>query len=190
MEPIYFDSATAFRKWLQRHHRSASEVLVGFHKRHTERPTLTWPESVDEALCFGWIDGVRRSVDAERYTIRFTPRKPRSIWSKVNVRKAEALIANGRMHAAGHAAFAARDNRRSGVYSFEQESPAQLTADAEAAFEAKKKAWTFFASQPPGYRRTAIWWVISAKRAETRARRLKILIDDSEAGQRIALLRR
>jgi uncharacterized protein YdeI (YjbR/CyaY-like superfamily) len=164
-------------------------VLVGFHKRHTGRPTLTWPESVDEALCFGWIDGVRHRVDEGRYTIRFTPRRRHSIWSRNNVRRVAELAAEGRMRPAGERAFEARRADRSGLYSFEQASIAFAPAEIDH-FKADAAAWAFFCAQPPGYRKVATHWVTSAKRPETRAKRLGTLIADSAAGQRIAVLRR
>jgi uncharacterized protein YdeI (YjbR/CyaY-like superfamily) len=190
MRPTFFATAAEFRRWLKQHHRSERELWVGFHKKSSGRPSLTWPESVDEALCFGWIDGVRRTIDSESYAIRFTPRKRGSIWSAVNTRRAEEFIREGRMQPAGLRAFEARDPAKSGVYSFEQRRGARLSAEAEARFRANPAAWRFFESQPPGYRRTAVWWVVSAKREATRARRLETLIDDSAAGRRIAPLRR
>jgi uncharacterized protein YdeI (YjbR/CyaY-like superfamily) len=190
MQPTFFATAAEFRRWLKRHHRSERELWVGFHKKSSGRPSLTWPESVDEALCFGWIDGVRRRVDDQSYAIRFTPRKSGSIWSAVNTRRAEALIRDGRMQPAGLKAFAARDPEKSGVYSYEQRRAARLGAEAEARLRADPAAWSFFESQPPGYRKTAVGWVMSAKREETRARRLETLIADSAAGRRIAPLRR
>ncbi|HEY2376369.1 MAG TPA: YdeI/OmpD-associated family protein [Gemmatimonadaceae bacterium] len=189
LSAIFFASPDDFRTWLMQHHEAAHELWVGFHKKHTGRPTLTWPESVDEALCFGWIDGVRKSVGREAYVIRFTPRKPRSIWSNVNIRKAKALVASGRMHPAGMRAFEARDSKKSGIYSFEQRKRARLAPSEEKQFRASKKAWAFFQSQPPGYQQLATWWVISAKRSETRAKRLATLVSDSAAGLRIRELR-
>lgn len=189
-KPIFFAAPSEFRRWLHAHHRTATEVLVGFYKKASGRPSMTWPESVDEALCFGWIDGVRRRVDAERYMIRFTPRKAVSAWSLVNIRKAEALILAKRMKPAGLRAFEARDAKKSGIYSFEQREHARLDADAEARFKANRAAWEFFQSQPPGYRRVVTFWVMSAKREDTRARRLETLIADSAAGRRIGLLQR
>ena len=186
---IYFESPLAFRRWLAAHHESASELLVGFHKRHTGRPTMTWPESVDEALCFGWIDGLRRTVDAERYTIRFTPRRRHSVWSLINVKRVAALTEEGRMRPAGLRVFEARRADRTGVASFER--PLQhLEQDELRQFKKRAAAWRFWESQPPGYRKTATHWVVSAKKPETRVRRLAVLIDDSAAGVRIALLRR
>ena len=188
LEAIYFAHPDEFREWLEQHHDTARELWVGFHKKETGRPSLTWPQSVDEALCFGWIDGIRKSVSTEAYVIRFTPRKPTSIWSNVNIRKVEALVENGRMRPAGLRAFEARDAKKSGIYAFEQRKKARLAPVEEKAFRANKTAWKFFQAQPPGYRQIASWWVISAKRAETRARRLAILIGDSAAGRRIRQL--
>ena len=190
-EAVYFASPEAFRSWLRTHHGHKTELLVGFYKRQSGKPSLSWPESVDAALAFGWIDGVRRSVDGERYTIRFTPRKPTSIWSKINIAKAEALIAAGLMAPAGLKAFELRTAKRSGVYSFEQEPKKQgLPPEYEALLKKNKKAWAWFSRQAPWYRRTASHWVTSAKQEETRARRLAALIADSAAGQNIKPLRR
>ena len=185
----FFETPAAFRRWLATHHRSARVLWVGFHKKATGRPSLTWPEAVDEALCFGWIDGVRKSIDADSYTIRFTPRRAGSTWSLVNTRRAAELTREGRMQPAGLAAFEMRDPLKSGVYSFER-AAAALDAEAEAQFKANRAAWSFFQSQPAGYRKTAIHWVVSARRAETRARRLATLVSDSAAGQRLGPLRR
>jgi uncharacterized protein YdeI (YjbR/CyaY-like superfamily) len=184
-KPRFFASPGDFRAWLEAHHQHEKELLVGFHKRKTDRPSITWPESVDEALCFGWIDGVRRSLGPEAYTIRFTPRKPTSIWSAVNVRRVSALTDEGRMRPAGLRAFAARTPERTGVYSFERNRAAVLAPAQEKALRANRKAAAFFDAQPPWYRRTAIHWVISAKREETRERRLVQLITDSAAGRAI-----
>ncbi len=182
--PHYFPSAEAFRAWLHAHHAVEREMLVGFWKKGTARPTLSWSQSVDEALCYGWIDGVRRSVDDERYTIRFTPRKPGSIWSRVNMAKVEALIAEGRMQPAGLAAWARRTDARSGIYVFEQESVA-FDTESEARFREHAEAWRFFQAQPAGYRKLATGRVMSARRAETRGRRLTALIDASVRGERL-----
>ena len=190
MQPTFFATPAEFRRWLKQHHQSERELWVGFYKKSSGRPSLTWPESVDEALCFGWVDGVRRTVDGESYAIRFTPRKSGSTWSAVNTRRAGELIRAGRMQPAGLRAFEARDPERSGVYSFEQRTAARLSAEAEARFKTVPAAWSYFESQPPGYRKTAVWWVVSAKREATRARRLETLIEDSAAGRRIAPLRR
>lgn len=185
MNPVFFPSATDFRRWLTRNHATVRELWVGYFKKGSGRPSITWPESVDEALCFGWIDGVRKSVDAERYVIRFTPRRTGSVWSRVNIRRAEALIAAGRMRSAGRKAFDARDPARTERYSFEQRLVAKLDREAEARFRADARAWRFFQSTPPGYRRLVTWWVVSAKREATRARRLDRLIAECAAGRRL-----
>ena len=188
MKPTFFQRPADFRAWLEAHHEDGGELLVGFHKKGSGRPSITWPESVREALCFGWIDGVRRGHDDDSYTIRFTPRRPRSIWSAVNVRTAEELIESGQMRPAGLAAFEARSEKRSGVYSYEQRKTAAFDPEQERSFRADAAAWEFFQAQPAGYRRTATWWVVSGKREETRARRLARLIEDSAAGLRLAQL--
>lgn len=183
-EPVYFADAGEFRHWLARHHDSASELVVGFHKRATGAPSMTWPESVDEALCFGWIDGVRKRVDAERYQIRFTPRKPGSNWSAINIRKVAELTAAGRMHPAGLAAFDRRSEAKSRIYAYENR-PAELIEPYASQFCAQAEAWTWFQAQPSSYRRTLIWWVISAKQEVTRRNRLQQLIAESAAGRRM-----
>lgn len=185
---IYFPSAAAWRTWLAKHHATRAEVLVGFYKAHTGQPTMTWSESVDEALCFGWIDGVRKSVDAERYQIRFTPRKVGSIWSQINVDKVAALTTLGKMRPAGLAAFAARKAHKTAIYSYEREH-ATFDAEQENAFRADAKAWKWWDASAPGYRRVATHWVTSAKQEATRARRLVALIADCAAGVKIAPLR-
>jgi uncharacterized protein YdeI (YjbR/CyaY-like superfamily) len=185
MKPTFFPSPADFRNWLAENHASARELLVGFYKKDSGRPSITWPESVDEALCFGWIDGVRKSVDAASYTIRFTPRKPTSIWSAVNIRRVGVLIDDGRMQPAGLKAFQARRENKSGVYSYEQRRD-ELEEPYAGILKKNKTAWTFFQSQPPSYRKAAGWWVISAKREETRLKRLETIIQDSAAGRRIA----
>lgn len=190
MQPTFFATPADFRQWLQAHHQTERELLVGFYKKGSGRPSITWPESVAEALCFGWIDGVRKSIDDESYTIRFTPRKRGSIWSAVNMRLVEELIRDGRMQPAGLTAWQARDPAKSAVYSFEQKEAAQLTPEMEARFRENAQAWKFWEAQPPGYRKTATHYVMTAKREETRAKRLQTLIDDSSAGQRIGVLRR
>ncbi len=189
MEPVFFASAAKFRAWLARHHATRTEVLVGFHKKGTGRATLTWSESVDQAVCFGWIDGVRRSLGPDAYTIRFTPRKPGSTWSNVNVAKVERLTALGLMQASGVAAFERRDPAKTGVYSFEG-AAAKLSSDDEREFRRHVAAWAWYERQPPGYRRTAAHWVASAKQEATRRRRLETLIADSAAGIKIKPLRR
>jgi len=185
-DPIFFKGKEDFRKWLEANHAQASELWIGYWKKSTGRPSLTWPQTVDEALCFGWIDGVRKSIDADSFKQRLTPRRARSIWSRINVGRVAVLTAGGRMHPAGVAAFEKRSV--TAVYSFEQGDRAGLGPDAEAQLRKNKKAWTFFQSQPPYYRRTAGWWVMSAKKEETRQRRLATLIRDSAAGRRIGLM--
>jgi uncharacterized protein YdeI (YjbR/CyaY-like superfamily) len=187
--PATFRTAAAFRTWLRRHHRSASEIVVRCVRTEAADRGITYAQALDEALCFGWIDGVRRSVDARSFSVRFSPRRPRSTWSRVNVAHAERLIAEGRMTPAGLAAFEARDDRRTGVYSFEQ-PPTALDPVLQRRFEANPAAWAGFQRQPPGYRRVATYWVMSAKREETRVRRLDTLIGCSAEGKRIPPLDR
>ena len=182
-DPLFFAAPEELRHWLERHHASARELWVGFHKRATGKPSLTWPQSVDEALCFGWIDGVRKSLGADSYTIRFTPRKPDSHWSAVNIRRMAELQRDGRVRPAGQAAFDRRSAARSARYSYEQRHEARLEPPAEARFRAAGDAWEHFQAQPPWYRRTATYWVASAKREETRERRLAQLIACSAAGK-------
>ena len=190
MKPRFFATPADFRAWLEANHETETELLVGFHKKGSGKPSITWPESVDEALCFGWIDGVRRSLGERDYTIRFTPRRKRSIWSVVNVARVEELTKLGRMRPAGVSAYAARTPERTGVYSFERYEGAKLTKAQEKTLRANRKAAAFFDAQPPGYRKIAIHWVISAKQEATRDRRLRLLIADSAAGRRIGPLRR
>jgi uncharacterized protein YdeI (YjbR/CyaY-like superfamily) len=190
MNPKFFATPGEFRAWLEAHHAEETELLVGFYKRGSGRPSMTWPESVDEALCFGWIDGVRRSIDDERYTIRFSPRQKRSTWSAVNIKRARELTHEGRMTPAGLAAFEARTDDRSAIYSHEQRRAARLEPEQQARFAADDAAWAWFQRQPAWYRRAAIHWVTSAKRAETRERRLAALIADSAAGRTVKPLTR
>jgi uncharacterized protein YdeI (YjbR/CyaY-like superfamily) len=185
MEPTFFETPAELRAWLDRHHESETELWVGFHRKASGRPSITWPEAVDEALCVGWIDGVRKSVDEQSYKIRFTPRKPASNWSSVNIGRVAELTAQGRMRPAGVAAFERRSEARSGIYSYEQRKEARLDPAQEREFRAHPEAWSFFEAQPQGYRRTATWWVVSAKREATRAKRLATLIDDSASGRRL-----
>lgn len=189
MEPKFFAAPGDLRKWFEKNHDKETELSVGFYKKGSGKPSITWPESVDQALCFGWIDGVRHRIDDEAYKIRFTPRKPRSIWSSVNIKRMGELIEEGLVQQAGLEAYAKRDEGRSRVYSFEQEN-IQLEKAQEAKFKKNKKAWKFFESQPPSYRKPALWWVVSAKQDATRTRRLEALIKDSENGERLAHLRR
>lgn len=185
---VYFRSPLEFRAWLEKHHATETELLVGFHKVGSGKPGMTWPESVDQALCFGWIDGVRRSVDEHRYTIRFSARKPRSNWSKINIAKVVVLRKAGLLFPAGEKAFAAREAKRSGVYSFEQERPRELSPAFKKRFKANRKAWEFFQAQAPWYRRTSSFWVMSAKKEETREKRLTTLIADSAQNRRVGIL--
>jgi uncharacterized protein YdeI (YjbR/CyaY-like superfamily) len=189
VDPRYFRTAAEFRRWLEAHQTGTTELLVGFHKTGLGAGGLTRKEAVDEALCVGWIDGVVRRVDERRYAVRFTPRKPTSIWSAVNIARVAELTAAGRMRPAGLAAFERRRESRSRVYSFEQEN-VEFTPAQRKTFRANPEAWAFFRSRPRSYRRTATWWVISAKREETRLRRLETLIDDSADGRRIKQLTR
>ncbi len=190
MKPTFFRTAADFRAWLEENHANEDELLVGFRKRGTGKPSITWPESVDQALCFGWIDGVRRSIDAGGYSIRFTPRRPRSIWSAVNVKRFGELSKAGLVHPAGREAFAARSDAKTGIYSYEQRHEAKLSPEQDEALRANAKAWAFFQAQPPWYRQSAIYWVVTAKKEETRARRLAALIDDSAHGRTVAPLTR
>jgi uncharacterized protein YdeI (YjbR/CyaY-like superfamily) len=186
--PRAFATAVAFRAWLERHHADRDALVLRLFRTHVRGRGIGYVVAVDEALCFGWIDGVRRALDADSFTIRFTPRRPRSIWSAVNIRKVEALIAAGRMREPGLAAFRARSEARSRVYSFEREQPAKLDPAHEREFRRHRAAWAFFERQAPWYRRTCLHWVTSAKREETRTKRLAILIDCCEAGRAIPAL--
>jgi uncharacterized protein YdeI (YjbR/CyaY-like superfamily) len=184
MDPIFFETPADLCGWLEQHHGTATELLIGFYKKGAGKTGITYAQALDEALCFGWIDGVRRTLDAERWTIRFTPRKPRSIWSAVNIKRAEELRALGLMHSAGLKAFEARVENRSRVYAYEQGDHA-LPEDCAERFKANAQAWAYFQAQGAYYRHTAIWWVINAKRAETREKRLATLIEVSEQGQHL-----
>ena len=189
-QPIFFKTPAEFRAWLKTCHSKTSEQWIGFYRKHTGKPSISWPESVDEALCFGWIDGRRKSIDGQSYKIRFSPRRPNSIWSAINTRRMKQLIRLRRVHQAGKAAFARRLPAESGIYSYENRGLAKFGAAAERRFRTDRPAWKWFNAQSSAYRQTAIWWVVSAKRPETQAKRLGVLIADSAAGQRIALLRR
>jgi uncharacterized protein YdeI (YjbR/CyaY-like superfamily) len=187
-KPIFFSSPQEFYDWLEEHHETEMEVYVGFHKTHTGKRAMTWSESVDQALCFGWIDGRANSIDEDRYMQRFTPRRPGSNWSKINVEKVAKLTEAGLMRPAGQVAFEKRTDEKTGVYSFERDT--ELAPEYEARLRANKAAAEYFDSRPPWYRRTAIHLVMSAKREETRLRRLERLIEDSAAGLDIKELRR
>jgi uncharacterized protein YdeI (YjbR/CyaY-like superfamily) len=190
VKPTFFATADELRDWLDRNHATATELVVGFYKRGTGKPSITWQELVDEELCFGWIDGIRKGIDDVSYSNRITPRKRRSTWSAINIARARELIRLGRMHPAGLEAFERRTDERSAIYSYEQRRGARLGPEADRSFRANKQAWAFFQAQAPSYRRAAIWWVISAKREETRQKRLATLIDDSQAGRTIGPLSR
>jgi len=180
----YFKSAAGFRHWLEAYHTRRSELWVGFFKKDSGKGGITYAEAVDEALCFGWIDGIKKRVDDLSYAHRFTPRKPKSNWSRLNLQHVERLQQAGRMTPAGLKAYAARVPERSGIYSFEN-APRKLAADDERQFKADQPAWQFFQQQPPGYQRTALWWMVSAKQPATRARRLGQLIADSRIARRL-----
>lgn len=185
-----FATADEFRAWLEQHHANAPELWVGFYRKSSGRQSMTWSEAVDQALCFGWIDGVRRSIDDQTYANRFTPRRARSTWSAVNIRRVQALRDAGLMRPAGIEAFSRQADERSALYSYEQRHNPTLDADHAAEFRSNSEAWSFFESQPPSYRKAAIWWVISAKKDETRRKRLATLIADSAQGRRIPPLTR
>lgn len=184
MKPKFFSSPERFRAWLEKNHATARELLVGFHKKNSGKKSVTYAEALDQALCFGWIDGVRRNLDETSYTIRFTPRKPRSIWSLINVRHVERLQNEGRMHAAGLAVFAQRDPKRTGIYSFENR-PRELSPQYAKEFGVNKTAWEFFQAQPAGYKKLVCFYVMSAKKEETRIKRLQRLIESSANGKRL-----
>jgi uncharacterized protein YdeI (YjbR/CyaY-like superfamily) len=189
MKALFFATSGDFRKWLEKHHDEHAELVVGFYKKGSGRPSMTWPESVDAALCFGWIDGVRHRMDEVSYTIRFTPRKKRSIWSAVNIKRVAELTELGLMRPSGIGAFAARSAERSAIYSFEQENIAFEVAQ-EKLFRGQKDAWKYFQSQTKSYQRAATWWVIHAKREETKVKRLATLIADCAAKRTLKHLTR
>jgi uncharacterized protein YdeI (YjbR/CyaY-like superfamily) len=185
--PTFFRTAGDLRRWLEKNHASTTELWLGMYKKGSGKPSVTYSEALDEALCFGWIDGVRKSLDEDAFVQRFTPRRPKSYWSAVNIKRANALKKAGRMHASGLAAFARRDKTKPERYSFER-ATAQLDPALEKRFKANAEAWRFFESSAPWYRRVATHWVTSAKKEETRLRRLETLIRDSAEGRRIGLL--
>jgi len=182
LKPTFFPTPAKWRAWLAKHHAKEQELLVGFYKRDSGKPSITWPESVDQALCFGWIDGIRRSLGAESYTIRFTPRRRGSIWSNVNTKRATELVALGLMMPAGLAAFEKRRAYKSGIYSYE-ERPVDIPEPYAGHFRKNKAAWRFHQAQPPGYRKVTAWWIVSAKKEETRQKRLETLIAHSAKGE-------
>jgi uncharacterized protein YdeI (YjbR/CyaY-like superfamily) len=184
MSPTHFKTPAAFRAWLQKNHAKADVLWVGYYKVGTGKPSMTWPESVDEALCYGWIDGVRKSLDECSYVIRFTPRKPRSIWSSVNIKRAQLLMERGLMQPAGLRAYEARKENKSGIYSYEQRG-VDLEEPYNRLLKANEVAWGFFQAQAASYRKAVSWWIISAKKEETRLKRLEKLVEHSALGQRI-----
>ena len=189
-KPIFFATPSAFREWLELHHSTAREQWIGFHKKDSGKPSITWPEAVDAALCFGWIDGLRKRIDETSYMNRFTPRRARSNWSAINLKKVSELRQQGSMRPAGLRVLESRRAEKSEAYSYEERKTAKLGKAFEKQFRANKRAWEFFRAQPSGYQRIATWWVISAKKGETRLKRLATLIKDSEHDRRIAPLTR
>jgi len=189
LEIIFFRTPADLRAWFDQHHQTAQELWVGYYKKSSGEPSITWPESVDEALCFGWIDGIRKSLDKTRYTIRFTPRRQRSIWSAVNIQRVLALKEAGRMRPAGLRAFDARQENKSSIYSYEQRRD-QLDEPYASLLQHNQAAWDFYLAQPASYRKAVNWWVVSAKLEETRLKRLEQLIEDSANSRRIAQLTR
>jgi uncharacterized protein YdeI (YjbR/CyaY-like superfamily) len=184
VKAIFFQTSAAFRRWLEQHHAKTEAVWVGYYKKGSGKPSIAWSESVDEALCYGWIDGIRQGIDDVRYRIRFTPRKPGSIWSSVNIKRAQALIEQGRMQPNGLKAYRARKENKSGIYSYEQRS-VDLEEPYNGLLKKNEAAWRFFQVQPASYRKTVNWWIISAKKEETRLKRLEKLMANSLQGQRL-----
>jgi uncharacterized protein YdeI (YjbR/CyaY-like superfamily) len=182
--PRFFATPADFRIWLEVHHQTRPELWVGFYTKGSGKPSITWPESVDEALCFGWIDGIRKSLDSLSYIIRFSPRQKKSVWSEINIKRVGVLLAEGRMEAAGLKAFQARRENRSGIYSYEQRR-AQLPQPYQEGLQKDKAAWSFFQSQPLSYRKQVSWWVISAKKEETRQKRLQKAMETFARGKRL-----
>lgn len=187
VQPTFFPTQSSFRKWMEKNHRNEKELLVGFYKTNSGKKSITWGESVDEAICFGWIDGIRKSIDAESYCIRFTPRKSTSIWSAINIKKVEELTQKGLMYPAGTEAYSKRKEHKSKIYSYEKDASI-LSNEFLKKFKTNKKAWNFFKSMAPSYQRTAIHWVMDAKQEATKMKRLEELIRDSEVGRKIKRL--
>lgn len=190
MQVKFFATPADFRKWLERNHDKTHELYVGFYKKATGKPSITWSEAVDQALCFGWIDGVRKGIDDDSYMIRFTPRKPRSTWSAVNVKKVHELTRRGLMHPAGFRAFEKRSDDKTAIYSYEQRHKAKLDKESQRKFRENRTAWEWFQAQAPSFQTASIYWVVSAKKEETRQRRLAKLIEDSARGRAIPQLTR
>ncbi len=184
MKPRFFRTPSAFRAWLAKNHATSDKLLVGFHKKGSGQPSMTWAESVDEALCFGWIDGIRKRIDDASYTIRFTRRRRRSIWSAINIARVRELTKLGKIAPAGLAAFEVRLENRSGIYSYEQR-PLDLPDPYARALKKSRAAWTFFQAQPPSYRKMVCWWIVSAKKEETREKRMERLVRESAMGKRL-----
>lgn len=184
-EPRFFTTSAEFRQWLERHAGGSTELIVGFHKVGSDLPSMRWPESVDEALCYGWIDGVRRRIDEHSYLIRFAPRKPSSTWSAVNIAKYHKLHAAGRVKPAGATAFAHRTGEKSATYSYEQDETATLSSNEEREFRKHKAAWRYFEDTPPSYRKTILHWIVSARKPATRASRLAKLVKACALGNRL-----
>lgn len=185
MKPTFFAKQSDFRKWLEKNHKKKKELIVGFYKADSGKPSITWSQSVDEALCFGWIDGIRRSIDDTSYCIRFTPRRPTSIWSDINVKKVEELTKKKLMKPEGLAAFKLRKEHKSKIYTYEKET-ATLSSEYEKKFKAAKKAWAFFISQTPSYQKVILHWIMSAKREATQIKRLEKTIAESEKQKRLS----
>ncbi len=189
MRPTFFKAPDKLHDWFLKHHDKKQELLIGFYKKDSGKPSVTYPEALDEALSFGWIDGIRKSIDDSSYSIRFTPRRKNSIWSAVNIKRVSELSQLGRMHLVGLQTFETRNLKMAGLYSFEQKSH-DLAPAYEKKFRSNKKAWSFFLSKPPSYRKPAIHWVMSAKQEVTRLKRLDILIRDSDQERTVAHLSR
>lgn len=187
--PTFFATPAEFRQWLEQHHETEKELFIGFYKVGSGKPSITWPQSVDEALCFGWIDGIRKSIDETSYMIRFTPRKTKSIWSAVNLKRIGELTEQGLVKPAGLTVFQERDLKKAGLYSHEKEDQ-PLDAAFEAQLQANEKAWQFFHQQAPSYQKTVRHWIMGAKQPETRLKRLTSLIEDSENGRKVGPFRR
>jgi len=187
VQPTFFETQLDFREWLEKNYDKSTEIYVGFYKVGSGKPSMTWSQSVDQSICFGWIDGVRKSIDKDSYLIRFTPRRPKSIWSAINIKKVEELTKQGLMKPSGLALFNLREENKSKIYAYEKEN-VQFSAEFETKFKANKKAWDFFQSLPPSYHKSAINWVMSAKQEAISIKRLNELINDSEAGQKIKRL--
>ena len=185
MKPTFFATPADFRQWLDKHYKDATELLVGYYKVGSGKASMTWPESVDQALCYGWIDGVRRTIDSEAYSIRFTPRRQGSIWSAVNIAKMEKLTQAGLVKPEGLAAFEKRTGSKSGIYAFEQKETAELPGELLGIFKANKPAWLFFEAQPPGYKKQMLHRIVTAKQEKTKLQRLEKLIEASAQNKRL-----